>query len=115
MGEIFKEKSNVSVFPLKAFYCIKYSKTDAIARFGISVPKKKFKRAVDRNQIKRWVKEAIRLNKSNLNQTLLDQHLNYNIMIVCYFDEMPNYSEVEKKIIQLLERLQKRIQIDEKK
>ncbi len=112
--EIFGKKESISVFPLKAFYNKFPSRnTEDELRFGVSVPKKKFKRAVDRNKIKRLVKEAIRFNKTFLNESLYTKEISLHIMVVCYFDKIPDYISVEKRIKQLLERLTKRINCDE--
>jgi len=108
VGEIFEKKEYISIFPLKAFYN-KFSseKESTELRFGISVPKKRFKRAVDRNQIKRLVKEAIRQNKTFLEESLYSQKLSMHVMIVCYFEKIPDYLTIEKKIKQLFKRLEK--------
>jgi ribonuclease P protein component len=114
VGEIFGKKEHISVFPLKAFYNkFPFENETNELRFGISVPKKKFKRAVDRNEIKRLVKEAIRLNKTFLQESLYTQDISMHIMVVCYFEKIPDYITVEKRIKQLLERLAKRINCDE--
>ncbi len=105
ISEIFNgPKNSVNSFPFRAFYLI--SKSDkAIAKFGISVPKKKFRRAVDRNRIKRLVKESIRLNNSELNQLLRNKRFTIKVMIVCNSKEMPNYSLVNTKIKEIINRL----------
>ena len=114
VAEIFGKKDFISVFPLKAFYNkFPCQNTKGELRFGISIPKKKFKRAVDRNEIKRLVKEAIRLNKTFLQESLYTKEISLHIMVVCYFDKMPDYISVEKRIKQLLERSAKRINCDE--
>ena len=114
VGEIFGKKEFTSVFPVKAFYNkFPSQNTQGELRFGISIPKKKFKRAVDRNEIKRLVKEAIRLNKTFLHESLYKKEISLHIMVVCYFDKIPDYRSVEKRIKQLLERLTKRINCDE--
>ncbi len=114
VGEIFGKKDFISVFPLKAFYNKFPSQNiEGELRFGVSIPKKKFKRAVDRNEIKRLVKEAIRLNKTFLQESLYTKEISLHVMVVCYFDKIPNYISVEKRIKQLLERLTKRINCDE--
>ena len=114
VGEIFGKKEFTSVFPVKAFYNkFPSQNTQGELRFGISIPKKKFKRAVDRNEIKRLVKEAIRLNKTFLQESLYTKEISLHIMVVCYFDKIPDYISVEKRIKQLLERLAKRMSCDE--
>ena len=114
VAEIFLKKENINALPLKAFYnkFVAENKRSEL-RFGIAVPKKKFKRAVDRNLIKRLVKEAVRLNKASLEESLFKNQISMHIMVVCYFEKVPDFITVEKKIKKLLERLQKRINCDE--
>ena len=114
VGEIFGKKEFISVFPVKAFYNqFPSQNSEGELRFGVSIPKKKFKRAVDRNEIKRLVKEAIRLNKTFLQESLYTKEISLHIMVVCYFDKIPDYRSVDKRIKQLLERFAKRINCDE--
>lgn len=114
VADIFEKKESVNAFPLKAFYNLNSSVNDeSTCKFGVSVPKKKFKRAVDRNHIKRLVKESIRLNKTLLEQSLYKNKQSIHVMIVCYFEEIPEHSFVEEKINKILDRLAKRLNSDE--
>jgi len=67
----------------------------------VSVPKKRFKKAVDRNRIKRQMREAYRLNKHNLQNE--DAH--FHMMFVYSTNEMLEYSMIEKAMLKLLESL----------
>lgn len=72
----------------------------------ISVSKRNFKRAVDRNLIKRKIKEAWRLNKKAL-YDILDENKNTCVLSVIYLPkEIESYQEIEQKIILVLQRLQ---------
>ena len=68
-------------------------------RFLVSVPKRLFKRAVDRNKLKRRIREAYRLNKHLIQEKKLD--------IACTYisKEIVDYSVIEKKLLHLLQRL----------
>ena len=57
--------------------------------FCVSVPKKCFKRAVDRNKVKRRIKEALKNIKGNLNGNFLITYNSFNIM---------SYSKIEKTL-----------------
>ncbi|MFY0653639.1 MAG: ribonuclease P protein component [Cyclobacteriaceae bacterium] len=70
----------------------------------ISVPKKKFKRAVDRNLIKRRIKEAYRLNKA----ILADVKESSSYLLIAYIytaNEIHDFNFIESKLIKSLERL----------
>jgi ribonuclease P protein component len=73
-------------------------------QFLISVPKKLFKRAVDRNLIKRRVKEAYRLHKS----TYLNPGEPEEFLLIAYIyvaKEILDYDPIESKLIESLKRL----------
>ena len=73
----------------------------------ISVPKRKFKKAVTRNHLKRLIREAYRKNKQ-----ILYTHLNtkrINLMLIYTPVTIINYSELEEKLIEAMKRLNKEI------
>lgn len=113
--EIFEgPKNSISLFPFKAFYLISISNPSQL-KFGVSVPKKNFKRAVDRNRIKRLVKEVLRLNKSILNNDLSKQNVSICVMILFNGEKIPSYNSVEIKIKEILNRLVLGVRSYEKK
>ena len=73
--------------------------------FGVSVSKKLFKSAVDRNKIKRLVKEVLRLNKLILNKELDKRNVSIHVMILFNGKKIPSYNSVEVKIKEILKRL----------
>ena len=73
----------------------------------ISIPKRLFKRAVDRNRLKRLTREAYRKNKH-----LLYGHLESKrivMMLIFTSRSIIEYNEMEEKIILILQRLSKTI------
>lgn len=71
----------------------------------VSVPKRYFKHAVDRNRVKRQVREAFRRNKSIITQNLTDDHEAVAMAFVWLTDEKFPSSEVENRMVRLLARI----------
>ncbi len=68
-------------------------------RFGVSVSKRNFKKAVDRNRIKRLLRTCYRLNKELFIEKFGEQSIT---MVFWANSTMPtNYQEVEKDFVQL--------------
>jgi len=64
--ELFEKGSSFYLFPFKVFVMINPDREVPFHQVLISVSKRNFKRAVDRNLIKRRIREAYRLNKAQL-------------------------------------------------
>ena len=75
-------------------------------KVGVSVSKKYFKRAVDRNYFKRVLRECYRLN-----QNLLKENLNkpYAMMFFYQTKEKLSYQEIEEKTIQLFQKFKETV------
>ena len=65
---------------------------------GVSVPKKKFKKAVDRNRIKRQIREAYRLNKHKI--MFEDKH--FHLMFVYSISEKLTFDKIERAVLKLM-------------
>ena len=82
------------------------------AQVVISVPKRSFKKAVDRNRIKRLIKEAYRKNKNELYDTLNGKQKKIAFIIAYTAKEELSYAEIESKLIITLHRLQTALEKD---
>lgn len=99
-------------FPLRVVYmCLPSEETDPGASILISVPKKRFKHAVKRNQVKRQVREAYRRNKHILLDALKAQETPAKmIMAFIWLDNHIHTSEeVEYKVKKLLTHISENI------
>ena len=76
----------------------------------VSVPKKRFRHAVDRNRMKRLVREAYRLNKHILWNALQEKNFRLAIAFVCITDTLPTFRNVNKSMRKALIRIGDRVE-----
>lgn len=72
---------------------------------GFTVSTKNFKRAVDRNRIKRLTKEAYRLQKQILYSKLKENNQQLILFFIYTGKELPDYKLVYKKMDSILQKL----------
>lgn len=97
---LFKEGKSVSKYPLRLVYTETQNQEEKIL-FGVSVSKKHFKNAVDRNYFKRVLRECYRLNKH-----LFFEHLDtsYAVMFFYQTKDRLTYQEINEKTVLLFEK-----------
>lgn len=97
--QLFAEGKSVSKFPLRLVYLKTDLPEETAIQAAVSVSKRSFKRAVDRNRIKRLLREAYRLNK---HKVMEETGARYAFMILYIGREMPEYEKIDRKMQQLL-------------
>ncbi len=98
---LFSEGNSVSKFPLRLVYVENKEPNAELMKMGVSVSKKYFKKAVDRNYFKRVLRETYRLNKHILIDNLEKP---YAFMFFYQTKERLSYQEIEEKTIQLFQK-----------
>ena len=118
--QLFSEGKNFSVYPFKIYYLLdenifdslkKYSseKKKIIVQCGVGVSSRNFKKAVDRNRIKRVIRESYRLQKKFLQDILKEKNQQLALFLIYTGKELPEYKMVSDKIELILHRIAKGI------
>jgi ribonuclease P protein component len=101
IGLLFSEGKSVSKYPLRLVYHCGPSIDGEQIKMGVSVSKRNFKKAVDRNYYKRVLRETYRLNKHILIDNLEKP---YSFMFFYQTKERLSYEDINTKTIQLFEK-----------
>lgn len=110
IGLLFTEGKSVSKYPLRLVYKAGSFDESEKIKMGVSVSKKNFKKAVDRNYFKRVLRETYRLNKHLLIDNL-DQP--YSFMFFYQTKDRLTYDEINTKTIQLFDKFLLQIKKEE--
>ena len=98
---LFKEGKSISAYPLRIIYTKTEFKDDVQIKTAVSVSKRNFKKAVDRNHIKRLLRETYRLNKAEVFNNFTTQ---YALMILYIGKDKPEFKTLNTTMKKLLEK-----------
>ncbi len=111
---LFASGDSFIAYPLRVVYISNKAESPSVSVL-ISVPKKKFKRAVKRNRVKRLIREAYRLNKSGFVDLSVSVGHSIDIAFLYLKDELPAYWEIENAILKSSKILTEKILNKEEK
>jgi ribonuclease P protein component len=99
--QLFAEGSRVKSFPLQLIYLQKGHYSQFPIKVGFTVPKRSVKMAVNRNRIKRLMREVYRKNKQLFAENLNEQ---YVFMFIYMTNEEVCLNDLEQSIIKLCDK-----------
>ena len=101
IDKIFKEGNGVTKYPVKLFYTESIFTDVPLIQAGFSVSKRNFNKAVERNRVKRLMKEAYRTKKNVLFNNLSTP---YAFMFLYIGKKSPDFHHLEQIMEQLLRK-----------
>jgi ribonuclease P protein component len=104
LNQVFAEGRSLNVFPLKVTYTSKDVETIGITKIGVGVSSRHFKKAVDRNRVKRLLRESYRLKKFSLLE-LVPQKKQLNVFILFIGKDISETSMIPEKMQLILQKL----------
>ena len=99
--KLISEGKSFYCYPFKCVYLWKEAESFS-AKIAIAVSKKKFKHAVDRNKIKRRIRESYRLEKGILYQNFSNTPQNIDILLIYTETKICSFLQTKKKTIELI-------------
>ena len=110
MEELFARGKSLNVFPIRISYKFLPLPVNekAVLQIGVSVSKRNFKKAVDRNRIKRLLRETYRLQKQTLIEILKEQRKTGYVFFIYTDKQMPQYAIVFDTMSKCLEVLKRK-------
>lgn len=108
IGRLFTEGKAFIAYPLRIVYSVQ-SEDNATVKVMVNVPKKRFKRAVKRNRLKRLMRESYRLNKSKLTEFCTEKNISLQIAFNYVSDEEMDFKTIESKMIIALQKIEDKL------
>ncbi|WP_108822110.1 ribonuclease P protein component [Dysgonomonas sp. Marseille-P4361] len=115
IDRLFQKGDSFVSYPLRIVYYAENMSDDkekAECSILVSVSKKKFKRAVKRNRVKRLIREAYRLNKISFLDSLKGENRRVDIAFLYLKSELPVYEEIEKAMLKAMTTLSDKLKED---
>lgn len=109
IDQLFQEGAALKQYPLMLLALSNPHPTEEALQVVVVVSKRNFKRAVDRNRIKRLMRESWRHHKNALREEIAAAGMHLAVALVFNGKELPEFTEVDAKISELCIRLKEDI------
>jgi ribonuclease P protein component len=107
---LFAKGQSMNAFPIKLIYTLESNEPGSV-QAGVGAPSRTFRKAVDRNRVKRLLREGYRLERPEFITSSVDalNKLRVNLFFLYTDATVISQKEIQEKIKQLLSRLSEKI------
>ncbi|HPW67460.1 MAG TPA: ribonuclease P protein component [Salinivirgaceae bacterium] len=102
---LLSDAQTFTLFPVRALFKVFPGDDTEPLKVCVSVSKRKFKRAVDRNRLKRQMRESWRVHKHELRQKLSENNFRMDVMLIYISNEKEEFTKINEKIEASIKRL----------
>ncbi len=102
--ELAAKGQKINAFPFRLVWLQSPLPSQYPIQAGFTVPKRNFKKAVDRNRVKRLMREVYRKNKADLYSLKSGAESQFALLFIYSGKDLPDYRITEEKINLLLHR-----------
>jgi ribonuclease P protein component len=106
---LFAKGKSFAVFPIRVTYNFLPADEEPLVQIGVTASKRYFKKAVDRNRIKRLLREAYRLQKTELTEALKQSDTRAYLFFMYTDKTIASFDVVKAAMNHCLKRLQQKL------
>ena len=111
--QLFDKGKSIVITPFRVYFLIdemlNAQRSMFNVQFGVGVSARNFKKAVDRNRIKRLTREAWRLQKNEIAKKAKEAQRQLNVFFIYTGKELPDFKTVKDKVAIALKKLADKI------
>jgi len=111
--QLFDKGKSIAITPFRVYFLINKmlnaQRSMFNVQFGVGVSARNFKKAVDRNRIKRLTREAWRLQKNEMAKKAKEAQRQLNVFFIYTGKELPDFTTVKDKVAIALKKLADKI------
>ena len=111
--QLFDKGKSIVITPFRVYFLIdgmlNAQRSMFNVQFGVGVSARNFKKAVDRNRIKRLTREAWRLQKNEMAKKAKEAQRQLNVFFIYTGKELPDFKTVKDKVAIALKKLADKI------
>lgn len=112
IAHLFTSGEGVTKYPVMAKFRVLRSEEESWPKVVVTVSKRSFKKAVDRNRIKRLLREAYRLNNSSLKAVCKQEEVSIHICFIYLAKRKYDYEGVSEAMKVVLDQISSQVKVD---
>ncbi len=109
INKLFEQGKSFFVYPLRICWLLVPPAKGAAVQVMVSVPKKKIRKAVQRNRTRRLIKETYRLSKNDLPDEVQEKDGQLLLAFIWMSEQVPEFKDLETKMQEALRQLRKKL------